>query len=384
MNFFHQKSSIYFTTFENHQRTQNEPFTNKNKSLPVFSLLKKVNFRIPIKYHLIFWGSYFCLNFIRWGSYFDDYWYSLKSNLVEFPLHIILVYFTLYFLVPKFILTKKFPLFFIFFTTSLAILYITRTAFNYFLVTKNIWPEAEGSQDAFQFNHILAVTLGEIYVVAFVAAIKLTVEWIYQKQKAENLKKLQLRTELDFLKSQIQPHFFFNTLNNLYALTLEKSDIAPSVVLRLSDIMQYVLYEVKEPQIALSTEIKYIQNYIDLEEMRHGNNLKIKIKIQGDISGVMLPPLLFLPFIENCFKHGIRGNNKLKIKIGFKIIENKKLIFTTENNFLETETETKHGIGNRNVKRRLELLFQNSFELTSKIKNGNYKVKMILPINQDH
>ncbi|WP_226913000.1 sensor histidine kinase [Flavicella marina] len=251
-------------------------------------------------------------------------------------------------------------------------------------MTKNIWPEAEGSQDAFQFNHILAVTLGEIYVVAFVAAIKLTVEWIYQKQKAENLKKLQLRTELDFLKSQIQPHFFFNTLNNLYALTLEKSDIAPSVVLRLSDIMQYVLYEVKEPQIALSTEIKYIQNYIDLEEMRHGNNLKIKIKIQGDISGVMLPPLLFLPFIENCFKHGIRGNNKLKIKIGFKIIENKKLIFTTENNFLETETETKHGIGNRNVKRRLELLFQNSFELKSKIKNGNYKVKMILPINQDH
>jgi sensor histidine kinase YesM len=265
----------------------------------------------------------------------------------------------------------------------LAIFYITRTGFNYFLVTKNIWPEAEGVQNSFQFNHILAVTLGEIYVVAFVATIKLTVEWVYQKQKVENLKKLQLRTELNFLKSQIQPHFFFNTLNNLYALTLVKSDIAPSVVLKLSDIMQYVLYDVKEPLIALTTEIKYIQNYLDLEEMRHGTTLKMKVSIKGEITGIMLPPLLFLPFIENCFKHGIKGNGKLKIKIGFKIVKNKKLIFTIENNFVDTSPTTKHGIGNPNVKRRLELLYQKKFELSAKASKGIYNVKMSLPINQN-
>lgn len=356
-------------------------FTNKNKPLPIVNILKKANLRIPLKYHFIFWVSYFTLNFIRWGSYFDDYWYSLKSNLVEFPLHIVLVYLTIYFFIPKFILTKKYPLFFISFTSALAVLYIVRTGFNYFLVTKNIWPEAEGVQNSFQFNHIVAVTLGEIYVVAFAAAIKLTVEWIYQKQKAENLKKLQLRTELNFLKSQIQPHFFFNTLNNLYALTLEKSDIAPSVVLKLSDIMQYVLYEVKEPSIALSTEIKYIQNYLDLEEMRHGENIKVKLSIQGDISGIMLSPLLFLPFIENSFKHGRKGNDKLKVKIGFKIIENKKLIFTTENNFVKVSKTEKHGIGNPNVARRLQLLYKDSYKLKSKVDQNIYKVKMTIPLN---
>lgn len=383
LDFLLQKSSFLFTTFEKKQLFKNTSFTNKNSSYALINILKKANLRIPLKYHFIFWASYFTLNFIRWGSYFDDYWYSLKSNLVEFPLHILLVYFTIYFLVPKFILNKKYALFFIFFTTALAILYITRTSFNYFLVTKNIWPEAEGVKNSFQFNHILAVTLGEVYVVAFAAAIKLTVEWIYQKQKAENLKKLQLRTELNFLKSQIQPHFFFNTLNNLYALTLEKSDIAPSVVLKLSDIMQYVLYDVKEPLIALTTEIKYIQNYLDLEEMRHGNSIKIKVAIQGDISDIMLPPLLFLPFIENCFKHGMKGNDQLKVKIGFKIVENKKLIFTTENNFIQSTTTTKHGIGNPNVKRRLELLYQESFQLKSKITKDIYKVKMSIPINKD-
>lgn len=347
----------------------------------MINFLRKTTLRIPLKYHLIFWLSYFTLNFIRWGSYFDDYWYSLKSNLVEFPLHILLVYITFFILVPKFILKKKYTLFFIFFTIALAINYIVRTSFNYFLVTKKIWPEAEGIQNAFQFNHILAVTIGEVYVVAFAAAIKLTVEWIYQKQRAEKLKKLQLTTELNFLKSQIQPHFFFNTLNNLYALTLEKSDIAPSVVLRMSDIMQYVLYEVKEPLISLTTEIKYIQNYLELEEMRHDKNIKVQVEIKGDITGVMLPPLLFLPYIENCFKHGIRNNKQLKIS--FKILDNKKLIFTTKNKFIETTPTSKHGIGNPNVKRRLELLYKNSFELTSIAKNGIYKVKLIIPINQD-
>ena len=347
----------------------------------MYTILKNTKFRIPLKYHLIFWLSYFSLNLIRWGSYFDDYWYSLKSNLVEFPLHIVLTYFTIYFLVPKFILTKRYAWFFFLFICALSALYVTRTGFNYLLVSKNIWPEAEGVQNAFQFNHILAVILGEVYVVAFVGAIKLTVEWISEKQKADTLKKLQLRTELNFLKSQIQPHFFFNTLNNLYALTLEKSEIAPSVVLKLSDIMQYVLYDVKEPLIYLSTEIKYIQNYLDLEKMRHGENMNVTINIKGDISGIKIPPLLFLPFIENCFKHGAQENNLLKVTIGFKIKENKKLIFTTENNFVANAPTKNHGIGNRNVLRRLELLFNKSFELKSKIDKDKYKVKMCIPLN---
>lgn len=346
----------------------------------MISILKNTNFRIPLKYHVLFWVAYFTLNLVRWGSYFDDYWYSLRSSLVEFPLHIVIVYFTIYHLIPKYILNKRYAEFFVFFMGALTFIYCVRTGLNYLLVTKNIWPEAEGVQNAFQFNHILAVMLGEFYVVAFVTAIKLTVEWVHEKQKADNLKKLQLRTELNFLKSQIQPHFFFNTLNNLYALTLEKSDVASSVVLKLSDIMQYVLYEVKAPKISLLTEINYIKNFLDLEQLGKDDEIESKIELNGNLEGVEVPPLLFLPFIENCFKHGRVDNPHLNVQIRFKIKENKKLIFTVENNFNKLVKTTKHGIGNSNVRRRLELLYGNQYKLEANVEKNNYKVKMSFPL----
>jgi len=332
-----------------------------------------------------FWISYFSFNVIRWGSYFNDYWYSLKSNLVEFPLHIILVYFNIYYLIPRFILNKKYKSYIFFLTCSLGVLYVVRTGLNYYLVTKNIWPEAETVQNAFTFNHIVAVVLGEIYVLALATAIKLTFDWIYERNRVEKLKKIQLRTELNFLKSQIQPHFFFNTLNNLYALTLEKSDVAPNVVLKLSDIMQYVLYDVKEPQISLFTEINYIQNYIDLERLRFGDKIISDTNIIGSIEDIMVPPLLFLPFIENCFKHsGAAINDKTKVSISFENIQNKWIIFSVENNYIDSNTlnniNKKTGIGNKNVQRRLQLLFKNNFELDKKIDEQKYSVRLKIPI----
>lgn len=345
--------------------------------------IKNSDIRIPLKYHLFFWIGYFVFNVIRWGSYFDDYWYSLKSNLVEFPLHIIIVYFNIYYLIPKYILTKKFKRYFLLFLFSLFLLYCIRTGLNFLLVTKNIWPEAEGIQQAFTFNHIIAVILGELYVVALVSAIKLTFDWIYEKRRAEDLEKTQLVTELNFLKSQIQPHFFFNTLNNLYALTLKKSDVAPNVVLKLSDIMQYVLYDVKEPLIRLFDEINYIQNYLDLERLRYGDKIIATTAIIGEIENVKVPPLLFLPFIENSFKHGIKNIEFPEVNITFENKDNKFIIFKVENSFDENrnvENTTKHGIGNHNVKRRLELLFKDNFELKTYIVDGKYCVQLKMPI----
>ena len=185
---------------------------------------KNIGYKIPIKYHFIFWITYFSLNIIRWGSYFNDYWYSIKSNLVEFPLHILIVYYNIYYLFPYFILKKKYYKFFVYFILSLTFLYLLRTGLNYLLVSENIWPEADGIQNAFTFNHVVAVILGEIYVIAFASSIKLIFDWIYENNRAESLQAIQLKTELQFLKAQIQPQFFFNTLNNLYALTLEKSN----------------------------------------------------------------------------------------------------------------------------------------------------------------
>lgn len=249
------------------------------------------------------------------------------------------------------------------------------------MVTENIWPEAEGIQNSYTFNHIVAVILGEIYVIAFASTIKLIFDWIYENNRVESLQATQLKTELQFLKAQIQPHFFFNTLNNLYALTLEKSKQAPDVVLKLSEIMEYILYDAKEPRIRLIKEINYIQNYIDLEKLRFGDKINVEINMQGDIESQNVPPLLFLPFIENCFKHGTEENNKLNIEIGFEITDSNLLKFSAVNNYnLVSQNNKNHGIGNKNVLRRLELLYGNTFTLSTKTDKQNYIVELSIQL----
>jgi len=349
----------------------------------MIKVLKVTNAIIARKYHVIFWLGYFTFNFIRWGSYFDDYWYSLKSNLVEFPIHMTVVYLHIYILIPKLIVNKKYKEYFVAMLLLFAAVYVIRTGLNYMLVTQNIWPEVDGFQQAFTFNHIVAVVLGELYVVGLVSAIKLVYDWLFELNRTKDLKKVQLQMELDLLKSQIQPHFFFNTLNNLYALTLTKSDVAPSVVLKLSDIMQYVLYEVKEPFIRLYKEIKYVQNYLDLEQLRYGDRIDCSIEIDGSIDDVRVPPLLFLPFIENCFKHGSFGDVPMEVRISFKNDTKGMLIFCVENSYCEKIIEDSvHGIGIRNVTRRLELLFGDEFELTKTLVNNQYRVQLKIPINK--
>ena len=342
--------------------------------------IKNTNFKIPLKYHFIFWISYFTFNLIRWGSYFNDYWYSLKSNLVEFPLHIIIVYFSIYYLIPKFILNKDYFKFLVYFSSALALIYVLRTGLNYLLVSKNIWPEAQGNQHAFTFNHIVAVVLGEVYVIALASAIKLTVDWVYEKRRNDILKKIQLRTELNFLKTQIQPHFFFNTLNNLYALSIEKSDHAPEVILKLSEIMQYVLYDIKNSNISLLKEINYIHNYLELEKLRYGDAMHSNLDLIGNMNGTKIPPLLLFPFIENCFKHGAQNNEIIYVDISIEK-KDKELIFKIENSFNSNDKkESKHGIGITNVKRRLQLLYNNKFKLNTTIFGNKFTVNLKIPI----
>ena len=216
---------------------------------------------------------------MRWGSYFDDYWYSLKSNLVEFPIHIIVIYINVYYLIPKFILRKKYRTYVFLLLLMLIMVYLVRTGLNYLLVTKDIWPEAEDPTKFMELNHIIAVVLGELYVIGFVSAIKLVLDWAIEKRRNEDLAKLQMSTELKYLRTQIQPHFFFNTLNNLYALTLKKSDNAPRLVIKLSNMMQYILYEVKSSKASLLKEIGHINNFIDIERLRFDDKVDSEMDI---------------------------------------------------------------------------------------------------------
>lgn len=344
--------------------------------------LKSTSYRIPLKYHFIFWISYFLFNVIRWGSYYQDYWYSFKSNLVTFTMSMILVYINIYVLFPRFVLKKSYAKYLLSFLLVLCVFYVVRTELIYWLINENVWPESDTPQKAYSFNHILVVFLYGIYDVALVTTIKLTADWVFEKKRSERLLEVQLRTELNFLKSQIQPHFFFNTLNNLYALSIEKSEKAPEMILKLSEIMEYVLYDAKEPKISLLKEINYIHNYLELEELRFGNSVKYKLDIVGNIDDVFVPPLLFLPFIENCFKHGTKENDSMKVEINFEKIK-EQLIFSVKNNFngqSEIIDKGKHGIGILNVKRRLKLLYNENYKLKTDIFEQEFNVNLKIPV----
>ncbi|MDT0675446.1 sensor histidine kinase [Autumnicola musiva] len=333
------------------------------------SFPKIVNYEIKPSHHVIFWSIYFLINTLRWGSYYEDYILSLKGNMLGFPIHMFLCYVTIYFLIPKFIYKK----FYILFSTSLFLLIfclvIVKFELTYFLINNNVWPEGPETNNL-TVNYMIQMMLGELYVISFVTSIKITIDYLSTNRKAAKLEQSKLETELRFLRSQISPHFFFNTLNNIYSLSLEKSEKAPDVILKLSELMRYLLYETKNKQQSLEKEILCIQNYLDLERIRHGENLDIKMEISGGIIGKKVAPMLLIPFVENAFKHGINANiGEVFVNINIKI-EEEFLYFDITNPITKSKSKrmlkdnNNGGIGISNVRKRLELGYsQNEYDL---------------------
>ena len=346
---------------------------------------KKI-FKFTRRHHVLFWSVYFLLNILRWGNYFDDYLYSLKTNIIGFPVHMILVYLNIIVLMPSFVYKRKYFVYIIFLIASLLLMVFMKFNLTFFLVSENIWPEGPSVIHDFTFTYAIDMMIGELYVITFVTAIKITMDWLEEQKRVAALEKMQSDTELLFLRSQISPHFFFNTLNNIYSLSIEKSEKTPRIILKLSELMRYLLYETKTKRQSLEKEIICIQNYLDLERIRYGELLKINMNISGDILNKKIAPILLLSFVENSFKHGANKNiGNVTIDIDFKIVKN-FLFFTISNPISEI---TKHkltinhsgGIGLNNVKKRLALGY-GSDEYDLKIDNEDklFTVKLKIKV----
>lgn len=317
-------------------------------------------YKITVLHHIIFWAIYFTFNFLRWGSYFNDYLYSFKSNLLGFPIHITLTYFTIYFLIPKYIFKRKFITFIVVLIFTIFVMVVIKYLLTFFLISYNVWPEGPETH-SLTFNYTIVMMLGELYVISFVASIKLTMDWLRETGRVAKLEKEQLETELRFLRAQISPHFFFNTLNNIYALSLEKSDKTPDTIIKLSDLMRYVLYETRDKNQSLRKEIVFIKNYLDLEKIRYNENLQLSFEVTGDPKGKKIAPMLLVQFIENAFKHGANKSiGKVKIDITARI-EEKFLYFRISNtkpkNQQPGSKKQSGGIGLSNVEKRLKLRY---------------------------
>jgi len=185
------------------------------------------------------------------------------------------------------------------------------------------------------------------------------------KELAKKEKEL-IHNELKALKAQVNPHFLFNSLNSIYSLSLQKSDHAPEVILKLSNVLRYMIYESNEQGVELKKEIDFIENYIDLQKLRTKNADAVKLHIDGQVTDQKVAPLILIVFIENAFKHGVKGDTVNQfIHIDLKVTE-REIYFTSENNLGivdETENNEYKGLGLENVKRRLELLYHDNYEL---------------------
>jgi len=340
-----------------------------------FKLKNKNKYQITVRHHVIFWVIYFLFTTFKWAIYYNDFRYAFESTLLGFSIHMTLTYFNIYYLMPKFVYTRKYIIYAFAVLASLFVMLLVKFNLTYYLLSTNVWPEGPETTEL-TLNYAIQTMLGELYVITFVTAIKVTIDWLKEHKRLIDLEKLQLETELRFLRSQVSPHFFFNTLNNIYSLTIEKSDKAPKTILKLSELMRYLLYETKKKRQSLKKEIICLQNYLDLERIRYGNLLTINLNISGDIEGKKIAPMLLLSFIENAFKHGANKNvGEVAINIDFNIVED-FLYFRVTNpiptkinhNAINDETG---GIGIENVKKRLELGYNKEDYKLEINNNGN-------------
>lgn len=224
-----------------------------------------------------------------------------------------------------------------------------------------------------------------IVISALSSLIRVPMDWIRMQTEKKELITRNIETELQGLKNQINPHFLFNTLNNLYALTLKKSEKAPEVVLKLSDMMRYMLYECNEPLISLEQEIRYIRNYIELEKLRYSSNTDITLEIDERLMQYKIAPLLLIPFVENSFKHGMQTSLEGAFIHIHALLLEEKLVFTVRNSKPQSVpgqafSKTQGGVGLANAKRRLELLYPLRYKLDINDAPDTFSIKLSIDL----
>jgi hypothetical protein len=336
----------------------------------------KNNKRVLI--HIAVWATFIGLNFLQL--------YLSKQKLYQFFFtmafgSLAVFYLNYLYLVPRFLLKKK---------TTTYLVHIVLLITVPFIVIEVFFAEPfpgimiKNDEDvAFHLKpptplKFVGPILFNLTVVIIGTAIRVYSEWVKNENKKREIEIQKSNAELHFLKTQLNPHFLFNSLNSIYSLTNKKSNDAPEAVITLSELMRYMLYQTDNEFVLLKDELEYIQNYLKLQRLRIANNENVTLNIRGSITDQKIKPLLLISFIENAFKYGtdFKGNTEVKIAIH---IEDLRLQFECTNIIGNKNTDYKNsGIGLSNTKERLDLLYPDKHELTVNSDNGKFEVHLIL------
>jgi hypothetical protein len=336
--------------------------------------------------HLLFWVVvwFFFSSFFSVGSTNENFifWFSTLLSIIS----IVSSYVFVYHLIPNFLIVKKQKLFLLytFYASVFVVCAVLMTVVFGFVFFYNL--EYQKMPGLTKNSGVILVCVLLIIVLASAFKIlKHNFKSLEEKKTLENKflqTKLQLKEqELQFLKMQIHPHFLFNTLNTLYGFALRKSDQAPEMILKLSTLLDYILYQVDKPLVHLQDEITHIEDYISLEKSRFQEGLEITFNKNIDIDVFEISPMLLLPFVENAFKHGTQINGVVEVAINLKVDEN-ELNFTIENSSIKKET-SKNGIGLENIQKRLEMLYNKHYFLEILQEDKMFKVNLKITRKND-
>jgi two-component system, LytTR family, sensor kinase len=335
---------------------------------------------VAISLHVLFWALLFLAPYLLRPAGSNE---SMKTvhrdegfmylHIVNNVLRVLLFYGNAYVFIPKLVYRNQFQRYLLVLVLCLVVMLVwDRFFFQLFI---------EGLQhkvrNFFVFNLPFFV-----FLIITSTAFRMIRDRIEEEKLAKERETENLKTELSFLRSQVSPHFMFNVLNNMVALSRKKSDLLEPSLIKLSSLLRYMLYETDEDKVALEKEIEYLQSYIDLQQQRFGKNITIRSNIQ-QATGYQIEPMLLIPFVENAFKHGTGFIENASIDIDL-VVRDGVLHFSVKNRYNDAVAEVKDktsGIGLNNVKRRLNLLYHHNHKLAIRKEEGWYMVQLQLNLH---
>lgn len=358
--------------------------------------------------YLVIWLGVFSVPFFQnrqseivdWEKVIEE-WIRMASFLLIFLINV-------YFLIPKLLFKKKYLPYIGFTLLSILLVIGVSISFRLFLTPQQplamppmdlgpgMPPMELGSKMPAPMGfrpptHTVQKSILMIFIDNFIIAvlvvgagttIKLMSQWLHEEGRRKDVEKEQLKTELAFLRHQLSPHFFMNTLNNIHALVDINTEIAKDAIIRLSTLMRYLLYETAHGQTSLKKEIGFIESYITLMELRFSKKVVISLEVPQNIPDIQIPPMLFISFLENAFKHGVSYQQDSFVKFKLEVKDN-QLNCSIKNSKYKTKEDNEQsysGIGLANIKKSLALLFNEDFSLEINENEIEFEVQLSIPI----
>jgi two-component system, LytTR family, sensor histidine kinase AlgZ len=331
--------------------------------------------------HVLFWMVQGVLIAMAWATGPYPLWQCLVASLAWMPVYIAYCYPFIFVVLPRFLLRGRYLQFGI-----IVLLWVVAGWFINYYFRLLIWIPVQEmlgfttiNRNPGQQGNLFAL----IAVWCFVSTVVLFKHWLKKQQEFMQAEKEKVTAELQLLKAQVHPHFLFNTLNNIYSFSLDNSPKTPGMILKLSSLLSYMLYDCKSEQVSLEKEVEVMQDYVDLESERYGDRIEISWHVEGDTPGKYIVPLLLLPFLENAFKHGTSEQlEKPWLSFDLVVKQNamKCKIVNSKNEFVPV---SHRGIGVENVKRRLAFLYPGKHELKINDEGDFYVVSLVLELSEE-